>query len=183
MPVDPSKLRIDLYPTEILRAEAEPIDLTDEVRGVALRMIELMRAANGIGLAGPQVGLGWQIFVCHVPPDEDRPLGADPELACAEPEVFINPEVVSRAGVPEGYEEGCLSLPGISGEVFRPPVVTMRATDLEGNRRERTAGGLLGRCWQHEYDHLVGTLIIDKMDEAWLARNRTQIRNLEKRAR
>lgn len=183
MAVDPAKLRIDLYPTEVLRAQAEPIDPTDEVRGVALRMIELMRAAQGIGLAGPQVGLRWQIFVCHVPPDDDRPLGADPELACEGPEVFINPEVVSTVGIPEPYEEGCLSLPGITGEVLRPPVITMRATDLDGNRRERTAGGLLARCWQHEYDHLMGTLIIDKMDDASLARNRTQIRNLEKRAR
>jgi len=182
MPVDPPKLRLQIYPTEVLRRKAEPIDVTPETIAVAERMVEIMRSAEGIGLAGPQVDLSWRLFVCHVPPDDERSPDTDPPTACAQPQVFINPEIIRYDGPPEPYEEGCLSLPGILGEVLRPPVVTVRALGLDGKPFEARAAGLLARCWQHENDHLDGVLIIDKFTQVSRLKNRTAVRSLEKRA-
>lgn len=183
MAVDPARLRIEVYPTEVLRTKADPVEPGDGVRAVAERMVELMRGADGIGLAAPQVGLTWRLFVAHVPPaDPDEPLG-DPAVWSSGPEVFINPEVVEHSNDLEPYDEGCLSLPGILGEVRRPSVVTVRALDLEGNVFERRAGGLLGRCYQHEIDHLDGVLILDKMSQTSRTKNRSRIKSLEKSAR
>ncbi len=184
MPVDPSSLYLQIYPAEILRKKAEEIDPTPEVAAVAQRMIQIMHDAPGIGLAAPQVGLPWRLFVADVPPDADRnpPRSeqTDPPTASAGPEVLINPVIENTEGAPELMEEGCLSLPDILGDVPRPPVVTMSWTDTEGNRQKRRVAGLLARCWQHELDHLDGVLIIDRMTRPGRVRNRAKIRNLER---
>lgn len=183
--VDPTKLRIELYPTEVLRTKASPVPTVDEsLRDIALRMIELMRGAQGIGLAAPQVGLPIRLFVAHVPPDpEDETEPGDLPESCTEPQVFFNPEIVAFSKDLEPYDEGCLSLPGITGEVNRPSTVTMRATDLEGNSIEVQATGLLARCWQHEIDHLDGILILDKMSQMSRLKNRSRIKSMEKAAK
>ncbi len=186
MPLDPSTLKIDLYPTEVLRTKADPVELTDETRAVALRMIDLMHSAEGIGLAAPQVGLTWRLFVVHVPhnrDDEDTPPNPDLPSTCAEPLVFFNPEITETSKDLEPLEEGCLSLPGINGEVRRPSTITVRATDLNNNTFELKATGLLARCIQHENDHLDGVLIIDKMPQLARMKNRTKIKALEKSAK
>lgn len=184
MPVDPSKLRIELYPTEILRTEAPRTELSDEVRAVADRMIELMHAAEGIGLAAPQVGLSWRLFVAHVPPPppEEEADEADemPPSSCPEPQAFLNPEIIEFSKDLEPFDEGCLSLPGITGEVRRPSSVLMRATMMDGTETEFSASGLLARCWQHEIDHLDGVMILDKMSQISRLKNRAKIKNLEK---
>ena len=182
MSVDPSRLRIDLYPTEVLRTRAEQTEPSDEVRAVALRMIELMRGAEGIGLAAPQVGLSWRLFVAHVPPPERDAAMTDPGSWTHAPEVFLNPEITDHSNDLVESEEGCLSLPGIQGDVRRPSRVRMRATTLDGETVERDAQGLLARCWQHEIDHLDGVLILDKMSQTSRSRNRTRIKQLEKNA-
>jgi peptide deformylase len=184
MTVDPAKLRIDVYPTEVLRRKADPVDPTPEIAAVAERMVTLMHAAEGIGLAAPQVGLPWRLFVCHVPPPADppEPPAAHP-ISNDAPEVFLNPELLSTQGPPEPLEEGCLSLPGIRGDVLRPPVATIRYQTPDGQWHTRTAAGLLARCWMHEMDHLDGVLILDKMTQLGRLRNRTLVRALEKRAR
>ena len=97
-----------------------------------------------------------------------------------EPEVHLNPVLSGPDGGLVGLDEGCLSLPGIRGEVRRPPVITLTSTDLDGCERTRTAAGLLARCWQHEIDHLEGVLIIDKMPRMDRLRNRSAIRDLER---
>lgn len=183
MNVDPSTLRIVLYPAEVLRRTAEPIEPTENVRAVAARMIELMHGAEGIGLAAPQVGLPWRMFVCHVPASDRRDADADPPETTPAPEVYLNPRIQPLLGTPELYPEGCLSLPGITGDVIRPTVVRMTWTDLDGNQHERTAGGLLARCWQHELDHLDGVLILDRMTQQARVKCRAAIRSLEKSAR
>ena len=186
MTIHPTKLRIELYPTEVLKTKADAIELNDEVRVVAQRMIELMQGAQGIGLAAPQVGLSWRLFVAHVPPDPDLdPEDAIPEfpVACDAPEVFINPVITEFIGELEPYDEGCLSLPGITGEVNRPATITLTATDLEGNQFTRTASGLLARCWQHEIDHLDGILILDKMTQMSRLKNRIRVKQMEKAAK
>ncbi len=182
MTIDPSTLRILEYPAPALRRKADPIDPTPEVSDVARRMIELMREADGIGLAAPQVGLSWRMFICHVPEGPGRSLTDTPPSASSGPEAYINPELSDPQGAYEPFEEGCLSLPDITGDVLRPPTITITATDLAGQRFTRTATGLLARCWQHELDHLNGVLILDKMTQIWRTKNRARVRDLEKRA-
>jgi peptide deformylase len=175
-------LRIVKYPDPALRRRAAPVkEVTPDVRDVALRMIELMREAEGIGLAAPQVGLPWRLFVTHVPPAEDRSPESNPVTATASPRIYINPVLSSPVGPPDPFDEGCLSLPDITGEVLRPPVITITALDLEGREFSQTGAGLLARCWQHELDHLDGVLIIDRMTQMSRLKNRSALRDLEKR--
>jgi peptide deformylase len=175
-------LRIVKYPDPALRRRAAPVkEITPDVRDVALRMIELMREAEGIGLAAPQVGLPWRLFVTHVPPAEDRSPESNPVTATASPRIYINPVLSSPVGPPDPFDEGCLSLPDITGDVLRPPVITITAQDLEGREFSQTGAGLLARCWQHELDHLDGVLIIDRMTQMSRLKNRSALRDLEKR--
>ncbi len=187
MTITTAKLRIELYPTDALKTKADLIELNadsmGEVRSVANRMIELMQGAEGIGLAAPQIGLTWRLFVAHVPPDPDPDPETDaPEFpdSCDSPQVFINPVIINFAGDLEPYDEGCLSLPGITGEVNRPAIVTMKATTLEGKEVTLTASGLLARCWQHEIDHLDGILILDKMTQMSRLKNRSKVKSMIK---
>jgi len=180
---DPSNLYIVTYPEPILRERATEIDPTGEgVEAVAERMIELMFDAEGIGLAAPQVGLPWRLFVAHVPPGDARAAGDDPATCTATPRAFINPEIVRMDGPPEPYEEGCLSLPDIRGDVLRPPGVNIRAVGLNGEPFEMTCQGLLARCLLHEYDHLDGVLIIDKFTQISRMKTRSAVRRLEREA-
>ncbi len=183
MPLDTASLRIRTYPDDVLRTKARPVaTLTDEVRDVARRMIEIMHEAEGIGLAAPQVGLAWRLFVAHVPESESRSAASVPPSATREPQTYINPVLTQPLGPPEPLSEGCLSLPDILGEVLRSPTITIVATGLDGRTLTHTATGLLARCWQHEVDHLDGVLIIDKMTQLSRLKNRLAIRDLERDA-
>ncbi len=183
MTVDPASLEIRTYPDEVLRAKTRPLAaVTDEVRAVAVRMIELMFEAEGIGLAAPQVGLSWRMFVAYVPESDKRSAAAQPPDAMTAPQVYINPVLSQPVGAPEPMSEGCLSLPEILGEVLRPPTITITATGLDGRTFTHTATGLLARCWQHETDHLDGILIIDKMTQLSRLKNRLAVRDLERAA-
>jgi peptide deformylase len=184
-PADPAQLRIKIYPEPVLRevAQAIPLDQPEvraNVRAVAERMIDMMHRSEGIGLAAPQVGLPWRLFVVHIPVDGEERTDIDPPTATGTPVVYINPEISKPTGVPSPYEEGCLSLPDIRGFVLRPPVVTITATDLEGKVFTQTGDGLLARCWQHELDHLDGVLIFDRMTQSARLKCRRAIRDLEK---
>lgn len=181
MPIDAAILDIVIYPDPVLRAKAKPLEkVSDEVRRVAKRMIELMREADGIGLAAPQVGLSWRMFVVDVPSGDDRSPDADPPTATDGPRFYINPKLSDPKGAPVPWEEGCLSLPDIRGDVLRPPVITISALDLDGKPFTHTAGGLLARCWQHEIDHLDGVLILDRMTQMSRLKNRAAVKDLER---
>ena len=182
MTVDPAKLRVRIYPDKMLRRKAEPIDLTSNVLEVAERMVELMYESEGIGLAAPQVGLPWRMFVADVPPCEEDQTESELPTTTKGPVVYINPELTDPARNIEPFEEGCLSLPDIRGDVIRPTEITIEATDHEGKRVTHKAAGLLARCWQHEIDHLDGILIIDRMTQASRAMVDSQIRMLERRS-
>jgi peptide deformylase len=180
---DPPSLHIVHYPAPILRQRAPEVpEVTDEVREVARRMIDLMFEAEGIGLAAPQVGLSWRLFVVHVPPSEDgdRWPDSDPPTATAQPTVYINPVLSAPRGPLERSEEGCLSLPEITGDVFRPAVITISALNEEGQPFSHAAGGLLARCLQHEFDHLEGVLILDRMTQISRLKSRSAVRRLER---
>lgn len=187
MSIDPSKLKVQIYPAAILRKKAAPVErVDDQVRAVIARMFALMREEEGIGLAAPQVGLSWRLFVVDIPAprdDADRPIPgrADGLPVWSEgPRVYINPRLSQPAGNLAGGEEGCLSLPDIRGEVVRPPIITITALDIDGREFTTTGAGLLARCWQHEMDHLDGVLIIDRMTQLSRLKNRVAIRDLER---
>lgn len=143
-----ARLDIHLFGSPILRQETERVaHITPDVRRLVDDMFETMHAANGIGLAAPQVGRNERLFVVDVDGVQ---------------QAFINPELV-RAEGRNRWEEGCLSIPEVYAEVERPQTVTFRAQDLDGVWFEVTAGELLGRCLQHELDHLVGKLFLDRL--------------------
>jgi peptide deformylase len=142
-----SILDIRVLGDPVLRKPTKPVtEFTDELRTLIADMFETMYAAEGIGLAAPQVGRSERLAVVDVE---------------GEKYTLINPEIVSRNGATEKAEEGCLSIPDIYGDVERPPEVTIRAFDENGNQYEASANELLGRCFQHEIDHLDGRLFID----------------------
>lgn len=184
-PPDPAQLAIVDYPHPALRAKTREVDPAAEgVRSVAERMIKLMYEAEGIGLAAPQVGLSWRLFVIDVPHHEagrDRTAAADDDRieSTGGPVVFINPRLTAPEGPPEPMEEGCLSLPQIAGELLRPPRITVTATDLEGREFTLKTKGLLARCVQHEFDHLEGILIIDRFTRSAELKNRQALKSLQ----
>lgn len=154
MSVDPGKLSVLHYPAPSLRAKARPISkITDEVRAVAARMIDLMHEHDGVGLAAPQVGLSWRMFVTDAPDDGGPKVYINPTLTVADDEVGV-------------HEEGCLSLPGVRIDIERPLSITIQAQDLEGNPVTATSHDFPARVWQHEFDHLNGVLIIDRLSPA-----------------
>jgi len=173
MAADIDKLRIVHYPDPVLRLKTPPLEeVTDEVRAVAARMLDLMHDAPGVGLAAPQVGLPWRLFVAN----------AHPEHLRSEDRVFINPTLRDASRELEDYEEGCLSLPHILAEVRRPRQITIDALDMHGHPFTMTADDLWARVWQHEYDHLDGVLIIDRMTPIDRTANRRALRELEQAA-
>ena len=149
--IDPSELKIVSWPDPRLRTRATHVPTAEEVAVVAPRMVELMHDASGIGLAAPQVGLPWRMFVTYVP-------DADPI-----DRVFVDPVLrLDLCGLsPQPYEEGCLSLPDLRLEVLRPKGATISAAGVNGDSFEMADDGLLARVWQHEYDHLEARLIFD----------------------
>ena len=141
------------YGADVLHAPALPVgDITPEIRQLVDDMIQTMYAAPGIGLAAPQVGAPLRLFVC------DISAGRNP----ADLLTFINPEFVEREGM-QLEDEGCLSAPGFNATVARPSRATLRGLDRDGTERLVQATGLLARCFQHEMDHLDGTLFIDRL--------------------
>lgn len=141
-----SLLDIHVLGSPILRVETRIVtEFTDELKQLAEDMFDTMHAAEGIGLAAPQVGREERLAVIAV--DQAK-------------YVIINPEVVHQSGE-DRAEEGCLSIPDIHGEVDRSTHVMVRAYDVGGNPLEIEAEGLLARCLLHEIDHLHGKLFID----------------------
>jgi len=142
-----SILDIRVLGDPILREETKEVgQITDEIRQLVNDMFDTMYLAKGIGLAAPQVGRSERLAVIDV---NEKPF------------VIINPEVIETPGKPAKAEEGCLSIPDVYGDVERPSRVRVRALDIEGKPFEIEATELLGRCLQHEIDHLHGKLFID----------------------
>lgn len=152
---------IRIYGDPVLREKAQPVtEVTPETLALAADMLETMYAAKGIGLAAPQVGEGVRVFVLDVDWVEHE---GGPEQHKPNPRVFIDPEITWESTEDGKMSEGCLSLPGIEGDVFRPQEVKVAYTDRKGARRERKLTGLEARCAQHEIDHLNGVLFVDRM--------------------
>jgi peptide deformylase len=138
---------------DLLHQKAEPVKpINGEIAKLAAEMIETMHQSKGVGLAGPQVGIMKRMFVVHVEGDTPR--------------VFINPSIIGTSQETIKLEEGCLSLPGIWAEVVRPEAVRVQAWNEKGRPFTIDTTGVLARVILHEYDHLEGTLFIDRLPES-----------------
>ena len=145
-----------IYPDPFLLKKAAPVSRVDEkVRELIRDMFETMRAASGVGLAAPQLGVGKRVIIVDISHVEK-------EVA---PLALVNPEIVESRGLEEGTE-GCLSLPGIEGVVPRAEFVLVKALDEQGRPVQIAAHGFLARALQHEIDHLDGVLFIDRIPAA-----------------
>lgn len=147
-----------IYGHPCLYEPALPIaSISPEIETLAADMIETMYAAPGRGLAAPQVGESLRMFVV----DAFWKDGTAPEA-----KVFINPEIISVSADMATHEEGCLSIPGVPVSVTRPEVIRLGWTALDGTLHEETFSGIEAVCIQHEYDHLEGVLITDRLTDA-----------------
>ena len=147
-------------------------------------MIETMHAANGVGLAAPQVGESLQLTVLDVSQVEDRPStmklnGENTDPQSAMPLVLINPQIDLGSETETGTE-GCLSFPEITGEIERAKSITLRAQNLGGEPIEIETTGFLARAIQHEVDHLNGILFIDRMSSAAKTSLSSKLKRLQK---
>jgi peptide deformylase len=148
-----ARLTILEYPDPRLRTRAAPVVRFDaDLKQQIAAMFETMYAAPGIGLAATQVDWHHQLIVIDISEGKN------------DPQVFINPAILSREGKASG-EEGCLSVPGIYDDVARAERVRLRFQDADGATHERDFDGLLAVCVQHEMDHLSGKLFVDYLSE------------------
>lgn len=167
-------LPITQYGSPVLRTKCAPVtEVDDAIRTLADNMLETMYAANGIGLAAPQVDENIQLVVIHIPDGEEEGESEPMAMVNGElvpvksimPLVFINP-VLEPYGKKEFFLEGCLSVHNIRANVARPTNVKATLTQLDGSVLEIDCGGLLARCLQHECDHLDGFLFVDRVSSA-----------------
>ena len=144
-------LPIRVFGDPVLRTACVPVENIDgRIRRLVSDMIETMYDAPGVGLAAPQVGVGRRIFVFDIYDDQG-------------PRTVINPELVETSGEWD-YDEGCLSVPEYYWMIRRPAWAVVRGVGLEGEEVEYGGDELLGRVLQHEFDHLNGRLLLERLD-------------------
>ena len=159
-------LPIVAYGDPVLRAKAKDIDANyPELTTLIDNMWETMYAAQGVGLAAPQIGLPIRLFLVDA-----QPFAADPDLDPIEQKelrsfkkVFINPVITSRFGITESFNEGCLSIPNVRVDVDRLFDITIEFLDENFEKQELELNGISARVVQHEYDHIEGILFTDKL--------------------
>lgn len=157
-----SVLKILQYGHPLLREKAKDITkVSSREKDLFAAMGETMYAANGIGLAGPQVGVMERIFVLDV--DQERSDDPKKSVASRRLQVFINPEITWESAEDSPYEEGCLSIPALHREIYRPAAIKIAARDENYEPFEIEADELLARVIQHELDHLNGILFVDHL--------------------
>ena len=150
------KKDIITYGHETLRLQAKPVEVFDEkLRQFADEMYQVMHAADGVGLAAPQVNRSMQFVIMAVPQENGEPLRLQ----------MANPRIAETRGSFE-YEEGCLSIPDIRDMVTRPEWIRVEYQDIKGKARTIEADGLLARVIQHEVDHINGVLFVDRLTPA-----------------
>jgi peptide deformylase len=155
-------------PNKILRQNARKVTSFDaELQTLIDDMVDTMRAAPGVGLAAPQVDVPLRVIVVEFsedPEDEETP----PKLY-----TLVNPEIARASAEEELGTEGCLSIPGIVGDVERPLTVTVKGLNRRGQPVKIKASGWLARIFQHEVDHLNGVLFVDKAERVWQVEGET----------
>ena len=180
-------LSVTQYGESILHQKGKQVtQFSGKLRDLYQDMLEAMYAEEGIGLAAQQVGIALQFCVVDVPIIPDYPITCildDKTLShqLLMPMALANPKIEVLPCDEYYYEEGCLSFPEIKGEVARPELIVVRYQDIEGNAHTLQCDGLLGRCIQHEVDHLNGILFIDRMEKEIYAEIKQKVQALKKR--
>ena len=169
-----SLLPVTLYGDKILRKKVDKVlDVDHETIELISNMFDTMRNANGIGLAANQVGANKSIFVVDVSNAEG--------YEETKPVVFINPVIEKYSDEKVMFEEGCLSIPDVHGEVERPESIVIKFYDTDLNVQTLEADELLARVIQHEYDHLQGILFTDLVDEETKKKLKKPLHKIKKR--
>jgi len=151
--VDVQKCRITHYPADVLAGRAKLVEkIDDNIRRLVQKMTDIMLENKGVGLAAPQAGVPLRLFIIS--------LGGTRENV----KVYINPDI-TPSGELDAIEEGCLSVPGVHTKIRRYKKCTVTATDLDGNEFTEEAEGLYARALQHEFDHIEGTTIVNRMGQ------------------
>ena len=154
------------YPAEVLAEPAKDVEkIDDSIKKLVDKMTELMVEKKGVGFAAPQAGVPLRIFIVSLDGKKENI------------KVFINPEVVCEGKTTSG-EEGCLSVPGIFTKVRRFKKCTVTATGLDGKEFAEQADGFYARILQHEFDHINGTTIADKMSTVAKIAHRKKLQKL-----
>ena len=165
--IDIEKCHITHYPAEVLAGRARPIEkIDDNIRHLVEKMTEIMLKNKGVGLAGPQVGVPLRIFIIS--------LDATREAV----RVYINSTVTPTTDELQPTDEGCLSVPGVYTKIRRYKKCTVTATDLDGNKFTEEAEGLYARALQHEYDHIEGVTIVNRMSQTAKIAHRKKLKKL-----
>jgi peptide deformylase len=164
--IDVDKCKITYYPASVLRGRAAPVEKIDEtIRRLVDKMADILVDKKGIGLAAPQAGVPLRLFIVSLSGKRE------------DVRAYVNPTVTPHGDLDEA-EEGCLSVPGIWAKIRRYKKATVTATDLDGRQFTEDAEGLYARCLQHEYDHIEGTVIVNRMGEAARIAHRRQLKKL-----
>jgi peptide deformylase len=176
------------YNSPILRKKGVKVVTFDAALAkLAADMVDTMHHAEGIGLAAQQIGQAIQLCVLDLRETQSEfdweYDGIRPPLELFMPLIVVNPEVVTVPEPTTSYEEGCLSFPGIRGDVVRPDEVTVKFQDVDGLPHKLHCNGLLARCVLHEYDHLQGILFIERMAKDVLTVIDPELKALKKQTR
>lgn len=156
--VEGTNLRVLRYPHPLLRAPnatVQPDEFNDKLKKTAREMLAIMYASRGVGLAAPQVGINKRLMVFN-PEGEKK--------AFLKEIVMVNPEIVAKSKKTVVELEACLSFPGMSGNVRRHEWVKVEANRLNGKKFKVRYEGWIARIFQHEFDHLQGTVYVDKLE-------------------
>ncbi len=153
--------KIVTVPNDVLRKKARPVTkFDDDLRTLVDDMVDTMRDAPGVGLAAPQIGILERIIVVEYGDDEDEE--APPKLYAV-----INPEITRMSPDKEMGVEGCLSIPGIVGDVERSTAIMVKGQNKNGQNVKYKLNGWVARIFQHEIDHLEGVLFTDLAESVW----------------
>ncbi|MDT8303016.1 MAG: peptide deformylase [Sedimentisphaerales bacterium] len=164
--IDIEKCRIMRYPAAVLAGKAKPVEnIDDNIRQLVKKMTEIMIERKGVGLAAPQAGVPLRLFIISL------------DGSAQHVRVYINPTVTSD-GTLVSNEEGCLSVPGVFTKIRRSKTCKVTATDLDGNEFSEEADGLYARALQHEYDHIEGIIIVNRMTQTAKIAHRRQLKKL-----
>jgi len=165
--IDVDNCGITHYPAKVLGGPAQPVEkIDDNIRRLVAKMTDIMIEQKGIGLAAPQAGVPLRLFIISIDGSRENV------------RVYINPTVKPEGSL-VGNEEGCLSVPGIYTKIKRYSGATVTAMDLDGKLFSEQAEGLYARALQHEFDHIEGVTIVNRMPTTSRIVHRKQLKKLE----
>jgi len=165
--IDVEKCRITHYPAQVLGKASQSVDkIDDNIRRLVVKMTDLMVELKGVGFAAPQAGVPLRLFIISLDGSRENV------------RAYVNPTVKPEGPLVEN-EEGCLSVPGIFTKIKRYSQATVTATDLDGKTFTEKGEGLYARALQHEFDHIEGVTIVNRMPTTARIAHRKQLKMLE----